>query len=48
MTIPPLNKSHISMRRTKHVEELIEEDEQNTDFDDMMNEVEEEIGRAHV
>lgn len=31
------------MRRTKHVEELIEEDEQNTDFDDMMNEVQEEI-----
>ena len=31
------------MRRTKHVEELIEEDEQNTDFDDMMSEVQEEI-----
>ena len=42
-TSPPLNKSHISIRRTKHVEELIEEDEQNTDFDDMMNEVQEEI-----
>ena len=31
------------MRRTKHVEELTEEDEQKTDFDDMMNEVQEEI-----
>ena len=31
------------MRRTKHVEELIEEDEQKTDFDDMMSEVQEEI-----
>ena len=31
------------MRRTKHVEELIEEEEQKPDFDDMMNEVQEEI-----
>lgn len=31
------------MRRTKHVEELIEDDEQKPDFDDMMNEVQEEI-----
>ena len=31
------------MRRTKHVEELIEDDEQKIDFDDMMNEVQEEI-----
>lgn len=31
------------MRRTKHVEELTEEDEQKTDFDDVMNEVQEEI-----
>ena len=31
------------MRRTKHVEELIEEGEQKTDFDDMMYEVQEEI-----
>ena len=31
------------MRRTKHVEELTEEDEQKTDFDDMMNEGQEEI-----
>ena len=31
------------MRRTKYVEELTEEDEQKTDFDDMMNEVQEEI-----
>lgn len=41
--IPPLDKSYISMRRTKHVEELIEDDEQKPDFDDMMNEVQEEI-----
>ena len=34
--IPPLDKSYISMRRTKHVEELIEDDEQKPDFDDMM------------
>lgn len=31
------------MRRTKHVEEFIEDDEQKPDFDDMMNEVQEEI-----
>ena len=31
------------MRRTKHVEELIEDDEQKPDFDDMMYEVQEEI-----
>ncbi len=31
------------MRRTKHVEELTEEDKQKTDFDDMMSEVQEEI-----
>lgn len=31
------------MRRTKHVEEIIEDDEQKPDFDDMMNEVQEEI-----
>ena len=31
------------MRRTKHVEELTEEDEQKPDFDDMMNKVQKEI-----
>ena len=31
------------VQRTKHIEELIEEDEQKPDFDDMMNEVQEEI-----
>ena len=31
------------MRRTKHVEEFIDDDDQKSDFDDMMNEVQEEI-----
>ena len=41
--ISSLNKSHISIKRINNINEFIEEDEQNSDFDEMMNEVQEEI-----